>query len=130
MRAFDPNQVGNGYKFTILGEPASKSNARQIVRIKNRLVPIKSRKALSYVASFEKQCPTLDPLMEGDLWCAIEVYYRTRRPDLDESLILDAMQGKIYANDRQIKEKHMYWNLDKNNPRATILIGYIVDDKP
>ena len=24
------------------------------------------------------------------------VFYKTRRPDLDESLILDCMQGKIY----------------------------------
>ena len=45
--------------------------------------------------------------------------------DLDESLILDAMEGFIYKNDRQVKEKHIYWGLDKDNPRAEIEVSKI-----
>jgi len=32
------------------------------------------------------------------------------------------MQGRIYKNDRQVKVKHVYWHLDRDNPRSHILI--------
>lgn len=50
------------------------------------------------------------------------IHYASRRPDLDESLILDLMQDMIYVNDRQIKEKHIHWALDKEHPRTVITI--------
>ena len=40
-----------------------------------------------------------------------------------ESLILDLLQGFAYENDRQVKEKHIYWGLDKENPRTQIKIS-------
>lgn len=104
--------------FTIFGEPASKANSR---RWTGKFF-IKSAKALSYVKAFEEQCPRLDELMDGDLRVTIKIYYASRRPDLDESLILDCMQGYIYQNDRAIKERHVYWSLDKENPRAEITV--------
>lgn len=110
--------------FTIVGEPASKANSRRLVRIKNRPAFIKSSKALSYEKMFKLQCPSLESdMLEGDLWVDIKIYYATRRPDLDESVVLDCMQGLIYANDRQVKEKHIYWGIDKKNPRAEIVVG-------
>ena len=69
------------------------------------------------------QCPRLDPLLEGDLKIDMTIYYATRRPDLDESVVLDAMQDLIYRNDRQIKEKHICWGLDRDNPRGEIEIN-------
>ena len=104
--------------FTILGEPASKANSR---RWTGKYF-IKSEKALRYADAFKQQCPVLDPLMEGDLRVSLNIYYASRRPDLDESLILDLMQGCIYVNDRQVKERHAYWGLDKENPRAEITV--------
>ena len=56
---------------------------------------------------------------------AIEIYYASRRPDLDESLILDAMEKRIYKNDRQVNEKHIYWNLSKDDPYIKIKIAQI-----
>ena len=53
------------------------------------------------------------------------IYYQNRRPDLDESLILDLMQGMIYENDRSVKEKHIYHGIDKENPRAEIEVNVI-----
>jgi hypothetical protein len=35
------------------------------------------------------------------------------------------MQGLIYENDRQVKERHAYWGLDPVNPRTEILIERI-----
>lgn len=60
--------------------------------------------------------------MQGDVSVTITIYYASRRPDLDESVILDCMQGFIYENDRQVKEKHVYHRLDKVNPRAEITV--------
>lgn len=108
--------------FTILGEAASKSNSRRLVWRGRKPRVIKSAKALSYQDSFKKQCPVLPRLMTGDLIFEATIYYASRRPDLDESLILDAMQGMIYKNDRQIKKKIVTWGLDKRNPRAEITI--------
>lgn len=107
--------------FTIYGEPASKANSR---RWTGKFF-IKSEKALSYVKAFEAQCPKLDELMDGDLRVTIKIYYASRRPDLDESLILDCMQGYIYQNDRAVKERHIYWGLDKDKPRAEIMVECI-----
>ena len=106
----------------ILGEPTSKANSRKVVLIKGKIRVIKSQKALDYCKHFELQCPQLDDPFDCDLFVEIHIYYASRRPDLDESLILDNMQNKIYKNDRQVKIKHIYWHLDKENPRAEIKI--------
>jgi len=107
--------------FTILGEPASKANSRRVVKIGGMIRVIKSEKALSYSDMFKQQCP-VHPLIECAVLVKIKIYYASRRPDLDESLILDLMQDRIYRNDRQVKEKHIFWALDPENPRAEILV--------
>jgi len=112
--------------FVIFGEPASKANQRKLVTIKGRPAFIKSQKARDYVEAFKKQCPSLgDQMLEGELYVRMTIYYASRRPDLDESVILDCMQDLIYKNDRQVREKHVYWGLDKENPRAEIEVGRI-----
>ena len=111
--------------FTILGEPASKANSR---RWTGKYF-IKSEKALNYAKEFGKQCPVLDPFMAGDLRVIINIYYASRRPDLDASLIFDLMQGRIYLNDRQLKEMHLYHGLDKDSPRAEITVEKINAEK-
>ena len=117
--------------FTIDGEPASKSNQRKLVLIKGRMVPIKSKKALDYVKEFQKQIPKIDPLTEDYVKVEMMIYYASRRPDLDESLILDCMQNYVYYNDRQVKEKHIYWGLDKERPRTIIRVSeYRKEDTP
>lgn len=107
-------------KFTILGSPQSKANSRRLVRFGNRTAFIKSKSAMEYLSGFNAQCPQLSSPMEDDVAVTMTIYYSSRRPDLDESIILDAMQGRIYLNDRQVKRKEITWGLDKNNPRAEI----------
>lgn len=117
--------------FTIDGEPASKANQRKLVLIKGRMVPIKSKKALDYVKEFQRQIPKIDPLTEDYVKVEMMIYYASRRPDLDESLILDCMQNYVYYNDRQVKEKHIYWGLDKERPRTVIRVSeYRKEDTP
>jgi Holliday junction resolvase RusA-like endonuclease len=108
--------------FTINGEPASKSNSRKLVTIHGRPAFIKSQKARDYGVAFKQQAPKLDPMFDGDVAIIMTIHYASRRPDLDETLILDLMQDLIYANDRQVKERHTYWALDKECPRTEITI--------
>jgi Holliday junction resolvase RusA-like endonuclease len=114
----------------IFGEPASKANSRRVVRFGGMGRLIKSAKALSYSDAFKQQCKPLATLMTGDLRVTLHIFYASRRPDLDESLILDLMQGLIYENDRQVKERHCYWGLDPDNPRAEIIIERIPEVAP
>ena len=109
-------------QLVVYGEPASKSNSRMLVHLNGRPAFIKSAKARGYERDFKLQCKKIDPLMSGDVRVDIIIYYATRRPDLDESVILDSMQGFIYENDRQVKEKHIFHRLDRANPRAEIIV--------
>ena len=108
---------------TILGEPASKANSRRFVLIGGKPRFIKSKKALVYARDFDLQCPVRKNLFEEDLSIAIKIYYRTRRPDLDESLILDLLQGRVFKNDRSIKSKYVEHGLDKEHPHTVIVIS-------
>jgi|TARA_B100001093_G_scaffold212180_2_gene203651 hypothetical protein len=114
--------------FCILGEPASKSNSRRLVSIRGKPAFIKSKKAIEYLKLFNQQCPNPDEKFTEDVRVDIIIYYASRRPDLDESVILDAMQGKVYQNDRQVKQKRIYWGLDKDNPRAIINVSPVNED--
>ena len=114
----------------IFGEPASKANSRRVVKIGNVSRLIKSNKALNYSEVFKQQCHPLAVLMAGDLRVTMRIFYASRRPDLDESLILDLMQGLIYENDRQVKEKHVYWGLDPERPRTELMVECIPSIAP
>jgi len=83
---------------------------------------IKSSKALSYAEAFSLQVLKVEPLLVDELSVYMWIYYATQRPDLDESLILDLLQGKIYINDRQVRERHVYHYIDKDNPRVEIYV--------
>ena len=113
----------NKTQFIIEGEPASKGNSRKIVNFGKRMALIKSQKARDYEKLFADQCPILENLIETDVKVELIIYYASRRPDLDESVVLDCMQGKIYVNDRQVKQKHIYWGLDRERPRTHIRVS-------
>lgn len=141
--------------FTILGEPASKANSREIVTRKKRRadgsmqsVPasIKSAKARDYEADALKQIPPRFRIrIEADVVVVLRIFYASRRPDLDESVVLDVLQDRwskrikdaggrvlrerqllqagVYMNDRQVREKHVFWGLDKSSPRVEVVVA-------
>jgi hypothetical protein len=119
-----------GLTLFIKGEPASKANSRRVVKFGSMSRLIKSQKALDYSEYFRQQITPITPLMSGDIRMHITIYYASRRPDLDESLILDLLQGLVYVNDRQVKERHTYWGLDPKNPRTEIIIEQLPKKKP
>jgi len=87
---------------------------------------IKSSKALAYAKGFNEQATSIDPLIDKDVLLYCKIFYSSRRPDLDESLICDLLQGVAYVNDRQVKMKIICHGLDKNNPRTDIKVGELV----
>lgn len=118
------------FRYEIEGEPASKANSRRIVMRGNKPASIKSAKALHYADAFRAQLPP-DPVPYlGNVKIEVDVWYASRRPDLDISLILDLLQGHAYANDRQVREQHARWHLDPERPRCVILITALPGDDP
>jgi len=129
--------------FTIKGEAASKSNSRRLVTIKGKPAVIKSSKAAAWEASALRQIPKSARVrLEGDICITLRMFYRTGRPDLDESHVLDVLQDRwvrgvnrhghrilvqdgVYRNDRQIKEKHVFHGIDKLNPRVEVEVWLI-----
>ena len=125
--------------FTILGEPASKANSRQIVTIGGRPSSIKSKKARGYEADALPQIPASARVrLEGPVRVTMTIFYASERPDLDESVVLDVLQDRwskadsnghrmlvqagVYRNDRQVREKHVFHAIDRKNPRAEISV--------
>lgn len=120
-----PSQPGEKFDctFIVFGEPASKANQRRLVTIRGRPALIKSQKAMEYTESFKKQAALqVKKPTTADVRVEIMIHYASRRPDLDDSIILDAMQGIVYENDRQVKQRMIYWGLSKDLPRATIRV--------
>lgn len=134
----DPELNRRWIKFTVLGECASKANSRRIVtsRTTGKLASIKSAKALNFFHQAALQIPNLEHPFEVPVKVSMVIYYASERPDLDESVLLDAMQstfiggGKnrrtvrsaIYVNDRLVREKHIRHAIDEKNPRAEVIV--------
>lgn len=112
----------------VLGEPASKSNSRRLVRVRGTPRVIKSEKAIKYKKLFLSQVSEDHPI-EGDVELGVVVWYATRRPDLDVSLIMDLLQeAGVIVNDRQIKIIKAYHQIDKENPRSFIGVRRLLED--
>jgi hypothetical protein len=140
-------QAVTALAFTILGEPASKANSRQIVTIADRPSSIKSKKARDYERDALRQIPPkARQRLEGPVRVTLRIFYASERPDLDESIVLDILQDRwkrlkeanpfdgkpdgrreliqpgVYRNDRQVRAKLVLWGLDRQNPRTEILV--------
>lgn len=129
-------------RLTILGQPASKANSRQIVTVRDQPRVIKSPEARAYMEAARRQIPPAARVrLQGPVTFTAHLFYASELPDLDESLVLDALQdvwssvrlrggtkervlvqAGVYRNDRQVREKHVYHHVDRARPRAEILI--------
>lgn len=113
----------------VMGSLASKSNRRQIGKIKvfskkqGRLVtrPIsrKSDEALAFVDLFMLQVKKPATAYTGWVSLSVVVYHKNKRPDLDIALLQDCVQKKeIIKNDRQVCEIHAWHRYSKSKPRV------------
>lgn len=110
----------------LYGQLHSKANSRRAVinRRTGKAMYIKSAEALECVASFQAQAREQwqgEPL-EGPVTLIAYIYYPSRRQDLDESLLMDLLQGIAYHNDRQIECKVIRRGLDKVHPRVELQV--------
>jgi Holliday junction resolvase RusA-like endonuclease len=123
--------------FTIIGQAASKANSRELVKFGERLVSIKSKAARTFERDALRQIPAwARQRLEGPVRVTLHVFYASERPDLDESVVLDVLQDRyvgtgqqrqlvqagVYRNDRQVREKHVFWGLDRVNPRVEVVV--------
>ena len=107
---------------TVYAQVASKANQRRLVKFGGKPRFIKSEKALALVKAIEEQVPVQAKMLEGDLEVYVKIYYPSRRQDLDPSAIFDALQGRFYKNDRQIKRYTAEWGLDAGTPRFELRV--------
>jgi Holliday junction resolvase RusA-like endonuclease len=113
-------------KYIIKGNCPSKSNCYKVIRLGNRCGLGKQKKLESYENSFKLQM--LDykyKLIESNFKFVIDVYYDSRRPDLDNSLkvILDCLQkAEVIKNDNKCLEIVAKKHLDKIDPRVEFII--------
>ena len=112
---------------TIYGICQSKSNSRRLVTIAGKPRFIKSSSAIAFETAVKQQVPAKACLMEGDLGFHADIYYPTRRQDLDPSVVLDALQGLIYKTERQIKKISSARYLDKHDPRVEFSVWKLED---
>lgn len=88
---------------------------------------MKHPKALKFEEDFALQVPVEAKRQLGSkdelLRATITVYYPSWRQDGDFALIYDLLQKTgVVSNDRWIREKHEYVEVDPKNPRCEIQI--------
>jgi Holliday junction resolvase RusA-like endonuclease len=61
----------------------------------------------------------------GEVSVVLDLHYKTRRNDIDGpiKLILDALQGIAYPNDRQVSALTVYKRHDPTHPRTMIQVA-------
>jgi len=113
-------------KYIIKGNCPSKSNCYKVIRLGNRCGLGKQKKLESYENSFKLQMLNYKyKLIESNFKFVIDVYYDSRRPDLDNSLkvVLDCLQkAEVIKNDNKCLEILAKKHLDKIDPRVEFII--------
>lgn len=117
-------------KFIITGNTPSKSNCYKVIKLgrgdKAKCSLCKQKKLYDYEKSFLSQMQQYNyKLIEGNFKFIIDVFYDSRRPDLDNSLkvVLDCLQkAKAIKNDNKCLEINAYKHLDKEKPRIEFSI--------
>jgi len=147
-------------RFTILGQPVSMKNSRQIVKFGDKPALIKSPEARDYERTASLQIPPdARQMLQGPVRVTMRLWYASERPDLDGALLLDILAAKyrrekgklqkvadgeyvygegervlvskgVYENDRQCRELHFYHGIDRANPRAEVEIEAMQMQQP
>lgn len=132
------SREGEVVRGVLHGELPTKSNQRRIFRG----ISIKSQKALDFtervkvVASYcigQVGHPFIGATSRQDLkrgmrllYLKATVYGDSFQRDLDVELLPDALQhAGVINNDRSIRQKFYWWELETQNPRVEFEIGYI-----
>ena len=119
---------GNVIRGRIFGSLPSIKNGRRLVRIRGRVIPIKSEEAIDYVETIQKAV-SLSRVKEIPLDCekmelTVNVWPSSMRPDLECELLPDCLQkAGVIKNDRAIWRKvYERVAVDKESPRIEFAI--------
>jgi crossover junction endodeoxyribonuclease RusA len=102
--------------------PVAPSSNRYWRVWRNRAV--RTKEAEAYIAAVRQAVGPLRVLFVGPVAVTIHWYRAARMGDLDGRLkvVLDAFQGCVYENDRQIVELHAYRHEDPKAPRMELTV--------
>ena len=117
----------NEISFTVHGICQSKANSREAVPRRSKsgrmfVAFIKGPKARAFVNDCARQIPFLRERFKCDVFVHAVIYYPSRQSDVDPSLLFDCMQGRIYENDRQVREYHVVGRIDRKAPRCEVTV--------
>jgi len=120
------------YKIEVIkGNIPSKSNSYRIIKLGKHASLTKTKKLKDYENSFYLQCKEYkNKNIEGEFRFECDVYYDSKRPDLDGSFkaVLDCLQKvKAFKNDNKCVEIFARKFKDKENPRIEFKIIPLVD---
>ncbi len=106
---------------TIMGQPRSKANSRINLRSGRS---IKNPDVLEWVESVKAQALACRPtrMLEGRLSVSGTFYYPNDRSDLDPSAFIDALQGIVLKNDKQVKHWDIWHDIDRRPKMARVEI--------
>ena len=114
----------------LLGNLQSKANRRRNVTNRRTGKPmfIKSEAALAVFEDMVRQAQAQwkKDALTAPCRLTAHIYYSSRRPDLEDSLLMDILQSAgVVKNDRLIFEKHVWKELDRDNPRVVVEVEEI-----
>lgn len=84
---------------------------------------VKGKDAMEYKAAVNNLCADFRACI-GDVIVRLDFYRPRKSGDLDNriKILLDALQGSVYVDDKQIVEIHARRFDDKKNPRVEVRI--------
>lgn len=117
-------------RLTLPLPPSVNSYWRSVPASRNRIARVMiseegRRFKIRCINAAHLQCRT--PLT-GDVSLRATVYFKDRKRDLDNCLkpLLDALQGIVYVNDRQVVHLDFTKALDKGNPRIEMEVTEVL----
>lgn len=111
------------FSLTVLGSPVPKGRPRVVKG--HAYTPKRTRDYEKLVRDYAALEWHLQEPMDGRLAVTLRYYMASaRRADLDNlcKSVLDALQGVVFANDDQVEVLHAERYIDRDNPRAEILV--------
>jgi len=107
-------------KFCVYHNPCSTNGG---YNIGNRRL-YKNSRASDWQAAIREACPHRRPLAKQHFEVQIDFYFKVAISDIDGPVkfTLDAMEGLVYKNDKQVWKLQVNKNLDRKCPRAEIRV--------
>jgi len=111
-------------KIVVEGSPVSVNAAYRHTGRRTYMTP-KGKAWKALVASAVRDVWTDAPTKRAQWRVSISYWFRNRLSDVGnfDKLILDALEGVVYENDREVVDLHLLKRVDGKNPRVELTIS-------